>query len=55
MECHTCRAVKDENGKGGKGADGEGGGISPGGKTAPYLSQTEGSSAQRLPHCLLAL
>lgn len=43
IECGTCNAVKDENEKGGEGANGEGGSISPRGKTAPYLGQTEGS------------
>lgn len=50
IECGTFRAVKDENGKGGKGAGGEGGSILPRGKTAPYLGQTEGSSAQLSLH-----
>lgn len=43
IERGTFRAVKDENGKGGEGADGEGGSILPRGKTAPYLGQTEDS------------
>lgn len=55
IEHGTLRAVRDENGKGGEGAAREGGSIMPRGKTAPYLGQTEGSSAQLSLHCLLAL